>query len=545
MNEQAALRLNKRNPDVLDCIANLSSDEVFTPPDMASRMLDTVEAAWSKSHNGQSIWENPDVRFLDPFTKSGVFLREITSRLVNGLELKIPDLQVRVDHILTSQIFGIGITNLTALLARRSLYCSKRANGTHSITGSFESEDGNIWFDRLEHSWIGANDFVESADSAGRPIRIGINGRCKYCGASQKNLDRAEELETHAYAFIHTDNIKERLEEIFGADMQFDVIIGNPPYQLSDGGHSASAVPIYHKFVEQAINLEPRLLCMIIPSRWFGGGRGLDSFRVQMLADRRLRAITDFVVEKDAFPGVNINGGVNYFLWDRDNPGDCSVQTVAPGGIWEEPVERPLTEFDIFVRRNAAISILRKVRAKGEPTFDSRVSSLKPFGLRTHFHGGEKQSSKRNIKFYGSGRVTWINRDEVLANEEWIDTWKVMVPAATDGNENYPLPIWDQGGPFASAPGEACSETYLVMGPVNNSEDATRLIAYMNTKFFRFLVSLRKVAQHNKVENFKFVPDLPLDHIWTDTQLYERYGLDDGEVAFITSMIREVDFTNA
>jgi site-specific DNA-methyltransferase (adenine-specific) len=545
VNEQVALRLSNRNPDVLDCIANLSSDEVFTPPDMASRMLDTLEGAWSKSHNGESLWENPDVRFLDPFTKSGVFLREITSRLVNGLEFKIPDLQDRVDHILASQVFGIGITSLTALLARRSLYCSKRANGTHSITRSFDSEDGNIWFDRLEHSWIGATDFVESADSSGRPIRIGINGRCKYCGASQKNLDRAEELETHAYAFIHTDNIRERIEEIFGADMQFDVIIGNPPYQLNDGGFSASSSPIYQKFVEQAMALEPRLICMVIPSRWFGGGKGLDTFRQRMLKDRHIRSITDFVVERDAFPGVNINGGVNYFLWDRDNEGDCTVQTVAPGGIWEEPVKRPLDEFDIFVRRNKAISILRKVQALGEATFDLKVSSRKPFGLPTDFHGVEKQTSSRNIKLYGSGRVSWVNRDQISNGEELVDQWKVLVSRASDGNENYPLPIWDQAGPFVAGPGEACSETYLVASSAKTEREAQRIVSYMDTLFFRFLVSLRKITQDNKADIFSFVPDLPMNKKWTDSELYARYGLDGKEVDFIASIIREVDFTNA
>jgi hypothetical protein len=545
MSEQIALRFSNRNPDVLTCIANLSSDEVFTPPQFAGQMLDVVEQAWATSHDDEVIWTNPNVRFLDPFTKSGVFLREITSRLVRGLEGQIPDLQERVDHVLSHQVFGIGITQLTALLARRSLYCSKYANGVHSITKSFDTTEGNVWFQRVDHTWIGATGFVETADSEGRPTQVGTNGRCKFCGANQRSLDRSDDLETHAYAFIHTDDVEKQLQEMFGDDMQFDVIIGNPPYQLSDGGHSASAVPIYQKFVEQAISLEPRLLCMVIPSRWFAGGRGLDSFRSRMLSDRRIRAITDYVVEKDAFPGVNINGGVNYFLWNRDSPGDCLVQTVAPGGAWEEPAERPLNEFDIFVRRNRAISILRKVIAFKEPTFDSNVSSLKPFGLRTHFHGAEKASKTRNIKFYGSGQVSWVSRDEIVSNADWIDSWKVLVARATDGNENYPLPIWDQAGPFVAGPGEACSETYLVAARVKSQSEAKRTVAYMDTMFFRFLVSLRKFTQDNKADVFSFVPNLPMDRIWTDEALFERYSLDSDEVEFINSMIRQVDFTNA
>lgn len=202
---QAPFALHGRNPDVLTCIANLSNDEVFTPPELAGRMLDLLANAWAADHGGASLWADKTVRFLDPFTKSGVFLREITSRLTAGLAQEIPDLPTRVNHILTQQVFGIGITKLTSLLARRSVYCSKYANSAHSIAHGFANKMGNIWFERTEHTWV--------------------QGKCRFCGASQKALDRGEEKETHAYAFIHTDNIKTRIAELFGADMQFDVII--------------------------------------------------------------------------------------------------------------------------------------------------------------------------------------------------------------------------------------------------------------------------------------------------------------------------------
>lgn len=200
--------------------------------------------AWADGNDGADIWADPDVRFLDPFTKSGVFPREITSRLTAGLADAIPDLQERVDHILTKQVFGIAITHLTSLLARRSLYCSKWADGPHSVARSFGDPDGNIWFERIEHTWVGGTDKVLTADEDGNPIEKTRDGRCKYCGASQRNLDRDAGFETHAYAFIHTDDIKARVAELFGADMQFDVIIGNPPYQLDDGGFGSSAAPI-------------------------------------------------------------------------------------------------------------------------------------------------------------------------------------------------------------------------------------------------------------------------------------------------------------
>src|SRR5262249_5379744 len=254
--EQASFSLRGRNPDVLTCIANLSNDEVFTPPEFANRMLDTLAEAWAADNSGADLWSDTSVRFLDPCTKSGVFLREITSRLNKGLAAQIPDLQKRVDHILTKQVFGIGITYLTSLLARRSVYCSKHGKGPHSIAKSFASDAGNVWFERMEHTW-------------------GSDSKCKYCGANKRALDRGEDLETHAYAFIHTNDIKTRMDELFGGEMQFDVIIGNRPYQLDDGGHGASAAPIYHLFVEQAKNLEPRYLSLVIPARWFAGGRGL------------------------------------------------------------------------------------------------------------------------------------------------------------------------------------------------------------------------------------------------------------------------------
>ncbi|MFZ1709712.1 MAG: Eco57I restriction-modification methylase domain-containing protein, partial [Anaerolineae bacterium] len=308
MSAQAGFALRGHNPDVLTCIANLSNDEVFTPPEFANRMLDTLAAAWAADHGGANLWADKRVRFLDPCTKSGVFLREITSRLTQGLADEIPDLEARVNHILTQQVYGIGITQITSLLARRSVYCSKHANGKRSIATGFASDAGNIWFERMEHTWV--------------------DGKCTYCGASAKTLDRGEGLETHAYAFIHTDDIKTRVAELFGGEMQFDVIIGNPPYQLADGGGTGtSAMPIYNLFVDQAKKLNPRLLTMVIPSRWFTGGKGLDEFRESMLEDDRLRSIDDYVIASDVFPGVALKGGVCYFLWERDNRGPCRVTT--------------------------------------------------------------------------------------------------------------------------------------------------------------------------------------------------------------------------
>jgi site-specific DNA-methyltransferase (adenine-specific) len=543
---QAGFALRGRNPDVLTCIANLSNDEVFTPPEFVNKMLDTLAEVWAADHEGAHIWADPTVSFLDPFTKSGVFLREITSRLTEGLGDEIPDLQERVNHILMKQVFGIATTYLTSLLARRSVYCSKWANGPHSIAKSFATEEGNIWFERVEHSWVGGTEWVLTADENGNQIKKSRNGKCMFCGAKQRDYDRGEALESHAYAFIHTDDIKARMGDLFGGDMLFDVVVGNPPYQLGQsGGESVGsfAMPVYQKFVQAAQSLDPRYVVMVTPSRWFTGGRGLNDFRNEMLASHRLRVLVDFPNAADVFPGVNINGGASYFVWERDHDGDCDVETVTASGARSPAVRRPLDEFDIFVRWNEAVPILRRVRARNEAVFTPRVSTVQPFGMRTPFHGSEGKSQANPIKFYGSGRVTWVNKSALRLNVGWVDKWKVLLTAATDGNENYPLPIWDQRGPFISGPGEACSESYLVAYVATSEEEAKNVVTYMRTKFFRFLVSLRKPAQHNKSENFAFVPDLPMAEKWTDAELYERYEIASDEQVFIDEMIRTMDFT--
>jgi site-specific DNA-methyltransferase (adenine-specific) len=520
MSAQASFALRGRNPDVLTCIANLSNDEVFTPPEFANRMLDTLEQAWAASHNGADLWADSTVRFLDPCTKSGVFLREITSRLTKGLAEAIPDLPARVDHILTKQVFGIGITHLTSLLARRSVYCSKHANGKHSIAKSFDNDDGNIWFERTEHTWEGE--------------------KCGYCGASRKALDRGEWLETHAYAFIHTNDIKTRLAELFGGDMQFDVIIGNPPYQLDDGGYGTSAAPIYQLFVEKALELDPRYAVFVTPSRWMAGGKGLDEYRKRMLSDKRLRRIVDYPKLYEGFPGVKIRGGISYFLWDREYNGPCEVQTIWDGQPTGPAVARYLDAYDILVRRNEAVPILEKIRAKGEPTLDRRVSTGKPFGLRTFFHGKpDAKALKKPVKLFGSQKVSWIERKDITVNPEWIDEWKVLMTAVQGTSAAVETKFLSK--PIIAEPGTACTETYLVAGHFDREDEASHYATYLRSRFVRFLVSLRKATQHATRDVYAFVPDLPLNQEWTDAKLYKRYGLTKEEIAFIESVVAEHD----
>lgn len=489
------------NPDVLTCLANLSNDEVFTPPVVVNRMLDLLPA---------ELWRNPDARFLDPVSKTGVFLREIAKRLMEGLCERIPDRRQRADHIFTRQLFGLAITELTALLSRRSVYCSKQANGPYSVCTAFHDADGNIRFRSTEHTWQ--------------------NGRCRYCGASREVYDRDDTLESHAYEFIHTEN----LETIF-PDMKFDVIIGNPPYQLSDGGNGASASPLYHRFVRQAQKLKPRYLTMIIPSRWFGGGKGLDDFRREMLNDNHIRVLVDYENASDCFPGVDIAGGVCYFLWDRDNPGLCDVVNIRNNETMHSV--RALNEFDTFIRHDQTASIVRKVCAFGEPMMSNMVSSSKPFGLRTFVRPQES----------GDILLRWQNgegpyrRDEITVGRELIDKWKVITSYV--GYDHAGNPGKDGKRRVFSKidilpPGTICTETYLVVGSFDTEQEAKNLVAYMKTLFFRFLVAQCMYSHHITKEAYRLVPIQDFSQSWTDEKLFAKYGITDEEFLYIKTTIR-------
>lgn len=524
MNEQVGFTLRGRNPDVLTCIANLSNDEVFTPPEFANRMLDTLAEAWAVSNVGANIWTDSTVTFLDPFTKSGVFLREITTRLIAGLTAEIPDLQTRVDHILTRQVFGIGITTLTSLLARRSLYCSKHATGEHSVAKGFATDRGNIWFERTEHSWQGT--------------------KCEFCGAPRALFDRGPELENHAYAFIHTNDIKARIGELFGAEMQFDVIIGNPPYQLSADEAGQNVMPIYNLFVEQAKNLQPRYITMVTPSRWMAGGKYLDEFRSEMLSDRRLSVIVDYHNAAEMFPSVGINGGISYFLWDSEHDGDCEVTTVR-GGVENGPDNRNLSEFDVFIRDIRSVYILRKVLAFSEPSFSDIVSPRDPFGpaLSSNFKDYRVKPNDGDLRIHlniGTKRETaWVSPHYVTKSDHLVDAWKVLIPKAGSGREREKSGVdLVLGPPLVAAPGSVCTLTYVVAGPLGSKEEADSVHSYLKTRFVRFLVSLRKISQDAPRGVYGFVPQQTWAERWTDEKLFKKYGLTDDEIAFIESMIR-------
>lgn len=523
LDNRSSFSLRGHNPDVLTCIANLSNDEVFTPPDLANQMLDAVAEAWAADHGGASVWEDSTVTFLDPFTKSGVFLREITRRLTDGLAVQIPDLRKRVDHILTTQVYGIGITQLTSLLARRSVYCSKDATGEHSIATSFDRPWGNIWFERTEHTWVG--------------------DRCGFCGGNRAGYDRSDDLENHAYAFIHTTDIKARLARMFGADVQFDVIIGNPPYQLSDGGGSgSSAMPIYHHFIEQAKRLEPRLLTMIIPSKWFSGGKGLDDFRATMLGDRRLRALVDYPDSREAFAGVDVAGGVCYFLWNRDDPGSCHVETRVGGKA--VVAERILNEFDVFIRDNRVLNLVKRVGEQTESPLSEVVSARRPFGIDSANAG----SSSGDLYLYASGGDARVHRADVPRGADLIDKWKVLLSKTSSEHAGQT----DKSGRKRvlsrieiMPPASVATESYLVVGPFASEAEARNAAGYLRTRFVRFLVAAILLTQNITRRSFVFVPAQDFSRPWQDQDLYTKYGLSEDEISLIESLIKPIELDDA
>lgn len=500
------------NPDVLSCLANLSNDEVFTPPNIVNQMLDRLP---------DHLWSDPNAKFLDPVCKSGVFLREIAKRLIIGLETQIPDLQTRLNHIFSQQLYGIAITELTALLTRRSLYCSKKADGENSVCTVFDNDEGNIFKPKSEHIWE--------------------SGKCVECGASELVYDRIT-LENHAYAFIHN-----QARKTLGLEkMKFDVIIGNPPYQLKDQEDkeykknknerkNASASPIYHYFIQQAKKLNPDYLIMITPSRWFAGGKGLDDFRDEMINDRRIKEIHDFPNASDCFPGVEIKGGVNYFIWDKNYQGDCLITTYENDRVISQ-MKRPLreTESDVFIRYNEAVDIFRKVKMFGETSFNSIISSAKPFGLRTFVKGNSiPYSQGGNIKLYQNKGVGYFLRENILVNRNWVDKEKVIMPYAVgsgDSKTDYVKPI------YAGA-GSACTETYLVVGPFDEKKTCENVMSYINTRFFHFMLTLKKNTQHATKRAYEFVPIQDFSKPWTDKELYEKYQLTQAEIDYIEAMV--------
>ena len=500
--------LRNYNPDVLSCLANLSNDEVFTPPQLANQMLDMLP---------QELFQSPDTRFLDPCTKSGVFLREIAKRLIVGLADKIPDLQERIDHIMHHQLYGIAITRLTSMMSRRSLYCSKDASGKYSIS-KFDAEDGNIRYRDIRHTWV--------------------QGKCRYCGASQEVYDRGDDLESHAYEFIHTDN-----PNTLYNNMTFDVIIGNPPYQLGDGGNNASATPIYNLFVTQARKLNPTYLLMIIPSRWYCGGRGLDDFRNMMLEDESLQYIYDYKKSADCFPGIRNGGGICYF--SRNTRYHSNYVNIANHEEGKEAkwIKRKKLDFGLnfFIRDNKVYEIVKKVMKHYEASLSDIVYSQKPYGFRTNFTDFKKDG---NVKLYtkkSKRGYEYISAEQITKNISDLGKWKLVTSRSTSVPEEDNGQVLRMSQTFIVEPQAVVTESYIVICVSDDKFWVENCFSYLKTRFFRLLCQITIVSPDVSQRTFTLVPLQDFTKPWTDEELYKKYGLTDEEIQFIESMIRPME----
>ena len=509
----------EHNPDVLNCLANLSNDEVFTPPALVNQMLDLLP---------QELFSDPNSTFLDPFTKTAVFLREIVKRLDKGLETIIPDRQERIDHILHKQVFGMAVTELTSLLSRRTLYCSKFANGEHSIS-HFETAEGNIWYKPLEHSWV-----IPKRKGREKDEDYEKKIRCKICGAPYNIYGRGAESEQYAYPFIHLTDLK----SIY--NMKFSVICGNPPYMLKDGGAGASAIPIYNLFMNMAISLSPDWITMITPSRWYAGGKGLDSYRERMINDDRFKVMVNFINGKECFPSSS-TGSVNYFLWGNNYHGLCTFTSVLNGKV--NTKVRALNEFNVLVGNNIALDIIHKVLAKKENSFCENVFQYMPFGLRSYERGFD-HSTKNSIKFVSSGGEAYISLNSIPLNKEIVPIKKVMASYLLAEHAGEP----DKQGKYKVLSrleildnNSACSESYLILFASSDDSQVENCLSYCKTKFFRFLLLQCVSSIHLKKELFQFVPNQDFTKEISDEQLYDKYDISDDEIAYIEELIKPME----
>lgn len=499
---------NKKEPDILEVISDLSNDEVFTPPAVAKQMLDLLPA---------EIWTDPSLRWIDPFTKTGVFLREITKRLLVGLEAVIPDDRERLEHILHNMVFGVAITELTSLMSRRSLYCSKWADSDKSVV-KFSSKQGNLIYTRVEHEFL--------------------RGRCSECFATQAQHGGGLGTENFAYPMLHQEGRK-FIERMFG--LKFDIVVGNPPYQTdSDGG--TRAVPLYHLFVKQAKALAPSHVVMITPSRWLAGGLGLGDFRREMLQEGKIRALVDFPNPRDVFPSVEIKGGVSFFHWEADKSDSIVLSTQYREGKVSFSGERNLSEFDVFVRDGEALPILRKVLDKSSEFLEAHLSARTAFGLVSNFSEFESAATKdADILYYASPSnrrlVGFVRASQVNSNHDDIPFWKLLIPkAGSDGGQKLPDSVIGQT--WLAEPNSVCSQTFLY-AKFETKAQAESFDSYINTRFVRFLVSLRKISVDTTRSSYRWVPVQKWDQTWTDAKLAEIYGIDSSELAHIETMVKE------
>lgn len=535
------------NFDILETITNVGNDEVFTPRKTCEMILDSLP---------EEVWHNPNYKWLNPATKNGIFEREIALRLDEGLKDIIPDIEKRRKHILQNMIFSIGQTRFTSNVARRTVYyCSQanrkcdglKANDGHFVNGYaigngtwFNDEEGNIKTPNIAHTFK--------------------NGKCIFCGISENSkYNDKNQLETYAYEFIHFNNeniLKHLQDRFFGGNrnMKFDVIIGNPPYQLSDGGGTGdSSKPIYNKFIEQAKSLKPKYLSMIIPSRWMKGGKGLDDFRNKMINDKKIEYLHDFEIAKTCFPINTIDGGVCYFLWGLNHEGLCKYVYESKDGFKDTSI-RYLNNgiTNNVIRDSRQISIVKKAKCNKEQSFSNIVSTRKPFGISTDLFNSPENYEKFNLqneyyqnsyKIYGvkgnkggAKRVVgYVNSSAPTENIDSIKEYKLFFSYAYSTDSTIPPEI------IIGRPNEIATETFLMIGPFDNELRAKNCLSYIKTKFFRSLLYFNRIQKNCSKETFNLIPLVSFLEEWNDKKLYEKFKLTKYEIQYIENNVKEMN----
>lgn len=545
----------KESRDILILFEALNGHEVFTPPRVAREILNLLPT---------EIWSDPSIKILDPCCKSGVFLREAFYRLFTNLNGKgvyetkssevydLSDKQQRINHILKNMLFGIATSELTGYVSRRTLYGVMRANSDKQLSSidAFEkSSNFNQWTEEQKYDFIGRNKFNEYFDHnlfcTTEYQGFEEQGNIFYPNAEVQKIRIEQdnyEIEDKYFPFIEESTKHKKILDMRVGKMKFDVIIGNPPYQVSDGGNSRSAKPVYQTFVEQAMSLEPHHLVMITPSRWFVGGKGLDAFRERMLGDKRIRTIVDFKNASDVFPGVDVAGGISYFHWQKNTSGPVRFVTEENGQ--EHVSERDLSEFPVLIRSSHALHIVKKVNSvhEGKPFLNTRVSARKPFGMPTNYTPKSQGIPCWFIQKHG---LQFALPGDVKDTHSILQKWKVLLPKAPiAGQTDFTKPIrfYQNSNTRIAAPGEACTESWIVGGAFDTEAEATNFRAYLYTKIVRFLLLQGVISQDVTRTNFLFVPDLE-DYTApvTDQQLVTRFGLTDEEWQHIDSRILDTE----
>ena len=524
------------NFDILETITNVGNDEVFTPMQVCTEMLDSLP---------KEVWRNPNYRWLNPVTKNGIFEREIAIRLNDGLKDIIPNELTRKKHIIRDMIFSIGETKFTSLVARRTLYYCAYANRKddgkydpvdgHSLNGYaigngtwFDDEEGNIKTPKAEHVF----------DTKG------TDAKCVFCGIRRDSkYNDPSQIEHYAYEFIHQKDLKKYIANAFfkgDEKMKFDIIIGNPPYQLNDGGANASARPIYQYFIERALELDPSYICMIIPARWYAGGKGLDEFRTKMLNDVHIKKLVDYPNAKECFPNFSISGGVCYFVRDKSYKGGCTFVSMENPSAPTQSL-RKLNRFPVFVRFDLGEQIIAKVEKASQKSLSTIVNSRNIFGFESKIRGKDKPY-ENGYSLYSSDGVSYIRKDEIKKNLKLADSFKIMVSKTTAEHANEP----GLDGKYkilsttkALNPGEVVTDSYIIVGPFKTIEQTKNALNFLRTKFCRFLISLSTSSINVTKDCFQFVPLMDFSRTWSDAELDQNFDLSKSEVEFINSLIKD------